>query len=314
MNFLLIQFCFAYNIRCDIDGWNDGSVVPRDQLLKGVVGKDALFCTLADKIDAEVIDRAGPNLKVIGTMSVGYEHIDLNECKKRNIRVGYTPEVLTDAVADLTIALLLATTRRLIEGSEEVRNGGWKSWEPLYNCGPAIRGTTVGIVGFGRIAQEVAKRLIPFRPRRIIYTNKSNSREKEAKEIGVERVNIEQLLSTSDVIILLCALTPETTHLINAKTLATMKKTAVLINCARGPCVDQDALYDALRSNTIRAAGLDVTTPEPLPTNSPLLTLKNCVIIPHIGSAEIETRQEMSRITALNVLGALKNTEMIYEL
>lgn len=181
-------------------------------------------------------------------------------------------------------------------------------------CGPAIRGTTIGIVGFGRIAQEVAKRLIPFRPRRIIYTNQSNSREKEAKEIGAERVSMEQLFSTSDVIILLCALTPETTHLINAKTLATMKKTAVLINCARGPCVDQDALYNALRTNTIRAAGLDVTTPEPLPRDSPLLTLKNCVIIPHIGSAEIETRQEMCRITALNVLGALKNTEMIYEL
>lgn len=283
-------------------------------MLNGIVGKDALFCTLTDKIDAEVIDRAGPNLKVIATMSVGYEHIDLNECKKRNIRVGYTPEVLTDAVADLTIALLLATTRRLIEASEEVRNGGWKSWEPMYMCGPAIRGTTIGIVGFGRIAQEVAKRLIPFRPRRIIYTNQSNSREKEAKEIGAERVNIEQLFSTSDVIIVLCALTPETTHLINAKTLATMKKTAVLINCSRGPCVDQNALYDALRSNKIRAAGLDVTTPEPLPTNSPLLTLKNCVIIPHIGSAEIETRQEMCRITALNLLGALKNTEMIYEL
>lgn len=238
----------------------------------------------------------------------------MNECKKRKIRVGYTPEVLTDAVADLTIGLLLATTRRLIEGNQHVHNGGWKSWEPMYMCGPAIRDTTIGIVGFGRIAQEVAKRLIPFKPKRIIYSNRSNSRDKEAKEIGAERVNLEQLLSNSDVVILLCALTPETTHLINAKTLATMKKTAVLINCSRGQCVDQNALYEALRSNTIRAAGLDVTTPEPIPLDNPLLTLKNCVIIPHIGSAEIETRQEMSRITALNVIGALKNTEMIYEL
>lgn len=289
-------------------------MVPRDQLLKGVAGKTALFCTLTDKIDAEVIERAGPNLKVIGTMSVGYEHIDLHECKKRNIRVGYTPEVLTDAVADLTVALLLATTRRLIEGSQEVHTGGWKSWQPMYMCGPAIKGSTIGIVGFGRIAQEVAKRLIPFKPQRIIYTNQSNSREDVAKEIGVERVSLEQLLSTSDAVILLCALTPETTHLINAKTLATMKKTCVLINCARGQCIDQDALYDALRTNTIRAAGLDVTTPEPLPLDSPLLTLNNCVIIPHIGSAEIETRQEMSRITALNILVALKNDKMIYEL
>lgn len=289
-------------------------MVPRDELIKGINGKDALFCTLTDKIDAEVIESAGPNLKVIGTMSVGYEHIDLGECKKRNIRVGYTPEVLTDAVADLTIGLLLATTRRLIEGNHDVHNGGWQSWEPMYMCGPAIRDTTIGIVGFGRIAQEVAKRLIPFKPKRIIYSNRTNSRDKEAKEIGAQRVTIEQLLSSSDVVILLCALTPETKHLINAQTLATMKKTAVLINCARGPVVDQDALYEALRTQQIRAAGLDVTTPEPLPLNSPLLTLKNCVIIPHIGSAEIETRQEMCRVTALNILGALKNTDMIYEL
>ncbi|XP_031641003.1 glyoxylate reductase/hydroxypyruvate reductase [Contarinia nasturtii] len=299
---------------CDIDGWNEASVVPRDELLKKVVGKDALFCTLTDKIDAEVIECAGPNLKVIATMSVGYEHIDLNECKKRKIRVGYTPEVLTDAVADLTIALLLATTRRLIEANKQVHSGGWKSWEPLYMCGPAIKNTTVGIVGFGRIAQEVAKRLIPFKPKRIIYSNKSNSREKEAREIGAERVDVNDLLRTSDIVILLCALTPETTHFINAQTLNTMKKTAVLINCARGQVIDQNALYDALRTNKIRAAGLDVTTPEPLPLDSPLLTLNNCVIIPHIGSAEIETRQEMCRITALNVLGALKNIEMIYEL
>lgn len=289
-------------------------MIPRSELLKGIVGKDALFCTLTDKIDGEVLAAAGPSLKVIGTMSVGYEHIDLNECKKRKIRVGYTPEVLTDAVADLTIGLLLATTRRLIEGSKDVHNGGWKSWQPMYMCGPAIKGTTVGIVGFGRIAQEVAKRIIPFKPKRLIYSNRSDSREKEAKEIGVERVGLEQLLSTSDVVILLCALTPETTHLINAKSLATMKKTAVLINCARGQCVDQDALYDALRNKTIRAAGLDVTTPEPIPLNNPLLTLDNCVILPHIGSAEIETRQEMCRITALNIIGALKNSEMIYEL
>lgn len=232
----------------------------------------------------------------------------------KNVQFNFHSDVLTDAVADLTIALLLATTRRLIEGNRDVHNGDWKSWAPMYMCGPAIKNTTIGIVGFGRIAQEVAKRIIPFKPKRIIYSNRSNSREKEAREVGAERVSIEHLLSTSDVVILLCALTPETTHLINANTLKTMKKTAVLINCSRGQVIDQDALYDALQSNTIRAAGLDVTTPEPLPTDSKLLTLKNCVVIPHIGSAEIETRQEMARVTALNVLGALKNTEMIYEL
>lgn len=273
-----------------------------------------------------------------------YEHIDLEECKIRGIRVGYTPEVLTDAVADLTMALLLATSRRLIEGNHDVHNGGWRSWQPLYMCGPGLRNSTIGLVGFGRIAQEVAKRLTPFKPKRLIYSNRSASREKEAKEIGVERVPFEQLLASSDFVILvccggnrikdvcdlkvarnrwtadafqlfqLCALTPETHHLMNARTLGLMKRTAILINCSRGLVVEQDDLYEALRTNVIRAAGLDVTTPEPLPLDSPLLTLKNCLILPHIGSAETETRLEMSRITALNILGALKNTEMVYEL
>lgn len=243
-----------------------------------------------------------------------YEHIDLAECKKLGIRVGYTPDVLTDATADLTVALLLATSRRLIEGNRDVHSGGWKSWSPLYMCGPAIKNSIVGIVGFGRIAQEVAKRLKPFKPNRIVYSNRSNSREKEAKEIGAERVAFEELLKISDFVILLCSLTPETTHLINAKTLATMKSTAILINCARGQCIEQNDLYEALRNNVIRAAGLDVTTPEPIPLDNPLLTISNCVIIPHIGSADIETRTEMARITAENVLAALKNEKMVYEL
>lgn len=238
----------------------------------------------------------------------------MQECKKRGIRIGYTPGVLTDATADLTVALLLATSRRLIEGNRDVHSGGWKSWSPLYMCGPSIKNSTVGIVGFGRIAQEVAKRLLPFKPARIIYSNRSNSREAEAKEIGAERVELNDLLSTSDFVILLCALTPETTNLINAKTLATMKQTAILINCARGQVVNQDDLYAALKNNVIRAAGLDVTTPEPLPLDSPLLTLNNCVVIPHIGSAEIETRNEMAEITVNNVLGALKNDEMVSEI
>lgn len=325
-------------IRCELSTWHEASVIPYSELLKNVVGKDAIFCNLTDKIDAAIIEAAGPSLKVIATMSVGYEngsirmcsfdlkpfcllyifvryeHIDLNECKKRGIRVGYTPDVLTDATADLTMALLLATSRRLIEGNHEVHNGGWKSWSPLYMCGPSIKNSTVGIVGFGRIAQEVAKRLIPFKPGRIVYSNRSDSREKEAKALGVERVTFEQLLNISDFVILLCSLAPETTHLMNAKTLAQMKSTAILINCARGPCVEQNDLYDALSKNVIRAAGLDVTTPEPLPLNSPLLTLNNCVVVPHIGSAEIETRCEMARITVGNILGGLNNSAMVSEL
>lgn len=208
----------------------------------------------------------------------------------------------------------MATSRRLIEGNRDVHSGGWKSWSPLYMCGPSIKNSTVGIVGFGRIAQEVAKRLVPFKPKRIVFSNRSNSRDAEAKQIGAERVELSQLLSSSDFVILLCALTPETTNLINAQTLAAMKPTAILINCARGQVVNQDDLYEALKSNVIRAAGLDVTTPEPLPVSSPLLTLSNCVVIPHVGSAEIETRNEMAEITVSNLLGALNNTDMVSEI
>lgn len=208
----------------------------------------------------------------------------------------------------------MATSRRLIEGNRDVHSGGWKSWSPLYMCGPSIKNSTVGIVGFGRIAQEVAKRLVPFKPKRIVYSNKSNSREAEAQAIGAERIELNELLSNSDFVILLCALTPETTNLINTETLATMKPTAILINCARGQVLNQDDLYTALKNNIIRAAGLDVTTPEPLPLSSPLLTLNNCVVIPHIGSAEIETRCEMAEITVNNILGALKNGDMISEI
>lgn len=243
-----------------------------------------------------------------------YEHIDVAECKKRGIRIGYTPGVLTDATADLTMALLLATSRRLIEGNRDVHSGGWKSWSPLYMCGPSIKNSTVGFVGFGRIAQEVAKRVIPFKPKRIVFANRSSSRDKEAQEIGAERMETDELLRISDFVILLCALTPETTNLINTQRLQTMKSNAILINCARGQVVNQNDLYTALKNGTIRAAGLDVTTPEPLPLNNPLLTLDNCVVVPHIGSAEIETRNEMSRITADNILGALKGNAMVSEI
>lgn len=243
-----------------------------------------------------------------------YDHIDLAECKKRNIRVGYTPGVLTDATADLTMALLLTTSRRLIEANHEAHNGGWQSWSPFWMCGVSIRNAVVGFVGFGRIAQEVAKRVVPFKPKKIVFANRSNNRDVEAKQIGAVRVPLDELLTTSDFVILLCALTPETTRLINAETLATMKSSAVLINVSRGGVVDQKDLFEALQSNTIRAAGLDVTTPEPLPLSDPLFTLKNCVVLPHIGSADIFTREEMCRITVENILAGLNGTDMVSEL
>lgn len=242
-----------------------------------------------------------------------YEHIDLAECKKRSIRVGYTPDILTDATAELTVALLLATSRRLIEANKEVANGGWKAWAPSWMCGQGLKGSTVGVVGFGRIGQEVARRIVPFKPCRILFSNRSE-RAAEAQAIGATRVSFDELLAASDFIVITCGLTPETANLINAATIAKMKRNAILVNTARGGIVNQSDLYDALRRNGIRAAGLDVTTPEPLPLDSPLLTLNNCVVLPHIGSAVVETRTEMSRITAQNILGGLRGEAMVSEI
>uniref|UniRef100_A0A1I8PU94 Glyoxylate reductase/hydroxypyruvate reductase n=1 Tax=Stomoxys calcitrans TaxID=35570 RepID=A0A1I8PU94_STOCA len=297
---------------CNVTHWSEAKPVPREELLRNVQGKDALFCALTDKIDAEIIERAGPQLKCIATISVGYEHIDLNECKKRGIRVGYTPDVLTDATAELTLALILATNRRLIEANKEVYNGGWKSWAPSWMCGPGLKGSRVGLFGFGRIGQEIASRLLPFKPALITYTTRTE-RPEEAKRVSASYVSFDEMLGESDFIIACCALTPETKEIFNSSAFGKMKSNCIFVNISRGGVVEQTALYNALKEKRIMAAGLDVTTPEPLPLDDPLLTLNNIVILPHIGSAEINTRTEMSRITAMNILAGLKGTQMISE-
>lgn len=286
--------------------------VPREELLKQIIGKDALFCALTDKIDAEVIERAGAQLKCISTISVGYEHIDLEACKKKGIRVGYTPDVLTDATAELTLALLLATNRRLLEANKEVYNGGWKSWAPNWMCGQGLKGSRVGLFGFGRIGQEIASRLVPFKPSLITYTSRTE-RPEDAKKVQASYVSFDDMLTKSDFIIVCCALTPTTKEIFNSSAFAKMKRNCIFINTARGGVVDQTALYTALKEKRIMAAGLDVTTPEPLPLDDPLLTLENVVILPHIGSADINTRTEMSKITAMNILAGLKGEKMVAE-
>lgn len=297
---------------CNVSSWSEPLPVPRDELLRQVVGKNAIYCALTDKIDAEVIERAGPQLKCIATISVGYEHIDIAECKKRGIRVGYTPDVLTDATAELTVALLLATSRRLFEANKEVYNGGWKSWAPNWMCGQGLKGTRVGLFGFGRIGQEIAARIVPFKPSLLTYTARSEH-VAEAAKVNAQRVSFDEMLCKSDFIIVCCALTPETKEVFNASAFEKMKPNAIFINTARGGVVDQPALCAALKERRILGAGLDVTTPEPLPLDEPLLKLDNVVILPHIGSADVNTRTEMSRITALNILAALKGEKMIAE-
>ncbi|XP_027864383.1 glyoxylate reductase/hydroxypyruvate reductase [Xiphophorus couchianus] len=297
---------------CEVSQWDSDEPVPRAELLKGVQGAHGLLCLLSDKIDAEVLDAAGPNLKVISTMSVGFDHLALDEIKKRGIRIGYTPDVLTDATAELTVALLLATARRLPEGVEEVKNGGWSSWKPLWLCGYGLSGSTVGVIGLGRIGMAIARRLLPFGVKRLLYTGRTA--KAHAAEVNGEFVPLDTLVSESDFIVVSCSLTPETQGLCDEAFFSKMKKTAVFINSSRGAVVNQEDLYEALKSGQIAAAGLDVTTPEPLPTNHPLLTLKNCVVLPHIGSATYSTRGVMSALTVQNLLGGLQGLDMPSEL
>lgn len=297
---------------CEAAVWDSDEPVPRTELLKGVQGAAGILCLLSDKIDADVLNAAGPDLKVISTLSVGFDHLALDEIKKRGIRVGYTPDVLTDATAELTVALLLATARRLPEGVEEVKNGGWSTWKPLWLCGYGLSGSTVGIIGLGRIGMAIARRLMPFGVKRLLYTGRSA--KPPAVEVNGEYVQMDTLLSESDFIVISCALTPETQGLCDKAFFSKMKNTAVLVNTSRGAVVNQEDLYEALKNGQIAAAGLDVTTPEPLPTDHPLLTLNNCVVLPHIGSATYSTRGIMSSLAARNLLAGLQGTDMPSEL
>ncbi|NWT03436.1 GRHPR reductase, partial [Mionectes macconnelli] len=293
--------------------WDSEEPVPRAELLSRVAGTRGLLCLLSDRIDREVLDAAGPGLKVISTMSVGFDHLALDEIKKRGIRVGYTPDVLTDATAELSVALLLSACRRLPEAAEQVRSGGWTTWKPLWMCGYGLSDSTVGIIGLGRIGQAVARRLKPFGVKKFLYTG-SGPKPENAAEFGAEFVPLTRLAEESDFVVVTCALTPATQGMCNKDFFSRMKKTSVFVNTSRGAVVNQEDLYDALSQGQIAAAGLDVTTPEPLPTDHPLLSLKNCVILPHIGSATYATRSTMAVLAANNLLAGLRGEPMPHEL
>ncbi|KAJ8272417.1 hypothetical protein COCON_G00112760 [Conger conger] len=297
---------------CKVSMWDSDEPVPRAELLKGVSGAHGLLCLLSDRIDTEVLDAAGPSLKVISTLSVGFDHIAINEIKKRGVRLGYTPDVLTDATAELTVALLLATARRLPEGVQEVKSGGWSTWKPLWLCGYGLSGSTVGVIGLGRIGLAIARRLKPFGVKRLLYSGRSA--KPQAAEVEGEHVPLDTLVTESDFVVVSCSLTSDTQGLCDKAFFSKMKSNAVFINTSRGTVVNQEDLYEALSSGQIAAAGLDVTTPEPLPTDHPLLTLKNCVILPHIGSATYSTRGIMAALSANNLLAGVMGTAMPSEL
>ncbi len=287
----------------DMKYWDSEMPPSREELLREVQDIDGLFCLLTEKIDAELFD-AAPNLRVVSNMAVGFDNIDVAEATKRGIPVGNTPGVLTETTADFAFALLMAAGRRVSEGDRYTRAGNWKTWGPMVLLGQDIHGSTLGIIGFGRIGVEMAKRAKGF-GMNIVYYDVIRNEERE-KEYGATYCSdVKELLAQSDFVSIHVNLTPETRHLINADTLAGMKSTAVLVNTSRGPVVDQTALYHALKDGTIGAAGLDVTEVEPISMDDPLLTLENVIIAPHIASGSVVTRTKMSLMAVDNLMAGL---------
>lgn len=289
---------------CDAEIWEDELPPPRDVLLGKVKDKVGLLSLLTDKVDAELMD-AAPNLKVISNYAVGYDNIDVEAATQRGLPVGNTPGVLTDTTADFAFAMIMATGRRIVEGADYVRAGKWKTWGPRLLLGQDIHGAALGIIGFGRIGQAVARRAQGFDMRVLAYDPYVDP--SDAAVLGVELVDdIDDVLRQADFVTLHTLLTDETYHLISDRELKLMKPTAVLVNTSRGPCVDPDALYRALRDGEIGYAGLDVTEPEPINMDSPLLELDNCVIVPHIASASVATRGKMAEMAANNLIAGLR--------
>jgi phosphoglycerate dehydrogenase-like enzyme len=247
-------------------------------------------------------------LKVISNYAAGTDNIAVAACTARGIPVGNTPGALTDATADLTLALILTIIRQLPQAAESARQGDWKMWYAARWLGQSLKGAKLGVVGMGKIGSAVARRARSF-GMDIIYSSRSSKEEIE-QELGAVRMDTEELLAACDIVTLHAPLTPETRHLINERTLQLMKPTAVLINTARGAEVDTDALYQALRFGRIYAAGLDVTDPEPLPADHPLYTLPNCVILPHIGSATTTARKIMAEMACANLMAGLTGTDL----
>jgi glyoxylate reductase len=287
---------------CDIDVYTGATAIPRDQLKARLTDKQALMCLLTDRIDADVLD-AAPGLRIVANIAVGFDNIDLSAARARAIVVTNTPDVLTEATADLTWGLLLAVMRRIPEGERLLRRGEWKGWALDFLLGSDLRHKQLGIVGFGRIGRAVAARAGGF-GMRVIYATLDADAPGFDSTSAYTRATVDEVLATSDVISLHVPLTDETRHLINRRTLATMKRGACLINTSRGPVVDEDALAWALRDGVIAGAGLDVYEREPV-VHRALLELDNVVLAPHIGSATVETRTAMADLAARNVLAVL---------
>jgi glyoxylate reductase len=291
----------------EVDAWEGPESIGREELLRRVEGADAVVSLLTERIDAELLDAAGPQLKVVANVAVGYDNIDVPACTERGVVATNTPGVLTEATADIAFGLILSTTRRLGEGERLIRSGqAWK-WGMFFLLGSSLQGKTLGIVGMGGIGQATARRAKAF-GMEIVYQSRSEIDPATAANLGARRVDLAELLAISDVVSLHCPYGPATHHLIGVQQLAAMKSSAYLVNTARGPIVDEAALASALREGQIAGAGLDVFEKEP-DVHPGLLELENVALVPHLGSATVETRTAMAMLAADNALALLSGEQ-----
>ncbi|MFI2565280.1 2-hydroxyacid dehydrogenase [Paenarthrobacter sp. NPDC018779] len=287
----------------DVLAWEGEGSISREELLRRVAGADAIVSLLTERVDAELLDAAGPQLKVVSNVAVGYDNIDVPACTERGITATNTPGVLTEATADIAFGLILMATRRLGEGERLIRAGkSWK-WGMFFLLGSSLQGKTLGVVGMGGIGIATARRAKAF-GMEVVYQSRSEIDPTIAAELGARRVELDELLAISDVVSLHCPYGPNTHHLIGAEQLAAMKDTAYLVNTARGPIIDEAALALALREGQIAGAGLDVFEQEPK-VHPWLLELENVALVPHLGSATVETRTAMAVLAATNTLAVL---------
>lgn len=283
----------------------------RTELKNYVKDTDAILCVLQDKIDKEIMDIAGPKLKIISTFSTGFEHIDIDTAKERGIKIGYTGDILTETTADLTFGLILCIGRRIVEADKFVRELKWKNgWSPELMLGMDIYNKTIGIIGFGKIGQSIAKRAIGFNMKILYYKRNKNivNLDSDLKD-KVIYCELKKLLSDSDYIVICCSLNKDSFHLIDIEKIKNMKKTAFIINTSRGKLIKEKDLVFALKKKYIAGAALDVFEEEPIKQNNPLIKMKNVILVPHIGSASYDTRRKMSELAATNIINVLEGDD-----
>lgn len=299
----------AYNIlsqEFEVSMHDDLRLLSKEEIIDGVKGMDALLCLLSDSIDAEIIT-SNPNLRVIANYGAGFNNVDIQTAGLRGIPVTNTPDVSTAATADLTIGLMLAIARRIVEGDKETRAGHFKGWAPLYHLGVDVTGKTLGIIGMGNIGQAVTRRAKAF-DMKVIYSSRTRLSAEKEKELGVTYRSFEEVLQHADFVSLNLSYSPATHHMIGAKEFDMMKPTAYLINAARGPLVDEKALLEALKEKKIAGAALDVYENEPQVTDG-LEKLDQVILTPHLGNATVETRNAMAEIAARNIIAVLNGEE-----